>query len=196
MTGSKREALKQRILDAAEARIRDHGLKMLRARDVTNDAGCALGSLYNAFEDLDLLVLGVNSRTLDRLEAALRAASEGAEGPEAQLRALAHAYRGFASENPHLWAALFDHRMPEGVPVPDWHIEEHRPLIAMVMAPLGALVPDLTGDMLAIRARTLFSAVHGIVKLALEDRFVALPPDLLAAELDTFLAAQLRGATG
>lgn len=43
-----------------------------KARNVTADAGCALGALYTAFEDLDRLILQVNARILARLGAALR----------------------------------------------------------------------------------------------------------------------------
>ncbi len=39
----KREDLKARLIYAARNRIADHGLANLRARDITQDAGCALG---------------------------------------------------------------------------------------------------------------------------------------------------------
>ncbi|MET0259446.1 MAG: TetR/AcrR family transcriptional regulator, partial [Methylobacterium sp.] len=75
---NRREALRERILTAAEARIVAGGVSELRARDVMADAGAALGGLYNAFDDLDDVVLHVNSRTLGRLEAALTAARRDA----------------------------------------------------------------------------------------------------------------------
>lgn len=188
----KRAELRKRLIDAAEARIRDGGLAGLKARDVTKDAGCALGSLYNVFADLDLLILAVNSRTLARLGAALREA-RGAETPERQLQNLALNYLAFALENRGLWGALFDHRMADGAEVPDWHIDEHRLLIAEVVGPLMMLDPSLGDEAAGLRARTLFSAVHGIVRLALEDRFVALTPEALRSELNDFLATWARG---
>ena len=75
----KREDLKERLTTAAEALIIEHGLGGLKARDVTQRAGCALGAIYNAVADLDELVMRVNSRTLQRLGAALAPAS-GAGG--------------------------------------------------------------------------------------------------------------------
>ena len=62
-----RDDLRKRLVDAAEARIASQGLAALKAREVTADAGCALGALYTAFDDLDRLILQVNSRTLVRL---------------------------------------------------------------------------------------------------------------------------------
>ncbi|WP_282152756.1 TetR/AcrR family transcriptional regulator [Ruegeria atlantica] len=193
MAESKREILKKKILDAAEKRIESQGLAALRARDITKDAGCALGSLYNAFEDLDLLILAVNSRTLARLHVSLQNAPASQETPKEKLLALALAYLDFGTENPNLWAALFDHRMQPGVPVPQWHLEEHAVLIAEIIAPLSQLNPQLDDDTLASRARTVFSAVHGIVKLSLEGRFVALDPDAVQAELSEFMSQYLQG---
>lgn len=40
-----RDDLKKRLIDAAEARIAGGGLRGLKARDVTADAGCAPGGL-------------------------------------------------------------------------------------------------------------------------------------------------------
>ncbi len=193
MAKNKRETLKENLLNAAEKRIKAHGLAALRARDVTKDAGCALGSLYNAYEDLDLLILAVNSRTLARLHTSLQDASASKEAPEEKLLALALAYLEFGTENPNLWAALFDHRMPPDVPVPEWHLEEHAGLIAEVMHPLSQLSPGLDDATLGLRARTVFSAVHGIVKLSLEGRFVALDTDAVRTELSGFVQQFLRG---
>jgi AcrR family transcriptional regulator len=44
-------------------------IQALRARDVAQNVGCALGAIYNVFADLDALVLAVKERTLDMLEA-------------------------------------------------------------------------------------------------------------------------------
>jgi AcrR family transcriptional regulator len=62
-----RDNLRLRLIDAAEARIAEAGLSNLTAREVTKAASCALGALYTAFEDIDRLILQVNSRTLARL---------------------------------------------------------------------------------------------------------------------------------
>ena len=80
---ARREDLKGRLITAAEAHIQSSGLGGLRARDITADAGCALGALYNAFADLDELVLHVNSITLARLGAALREEATCAVEPRA-----------------------------------------------------------------------------------------------------------------
>src|SRR5688572_6284247 len=72
MSASERRAqLKDSLLRAAERAIETHGLEGVRARDLAREAGCAVGAIYNVFEDLDSLVLQVNLRTLASLEAFL-----------------------------------------------------------------------------------------------------------------------------
>jgi AcrR family transcriptional regulator len=185
--------LRTRLILAAEAEIAERGLLGLKARDVTQRAGCALGAIYNAVADLDELVMRVNSRTLDRLGAALAPAS-GAGSPEAVTLALADAYAVFALENRRLWSALFEHRLPEGVDMPEWHRAEHEVLIARIGAPLRGLRPDLPEEEIRLRVRTLFGAVHGVVHLALQGRLVGVPEPLLRQELAALVSALVAGA--
>lgn len=193
-TEEKRAELRERLIAAAEAQIRARGLAGLKAREVTAEAGCALGALYTAVQDLDTLVLHVNSRTLARLGAALHVARAGAgDSPEARLLALAAGYVAFARENRRLWSALFEHRLPEGVATPDWHRRDHAVLIEEIIVPLAELRPDLTGAALVRRAHTTFAAVHGVVQLALQGRFVGVPEDDLGAEVAALVQAMLRG---
>ena len=191
-----RDDLKKRLVDAAEARIAAGGLSGLKARDVTADAGCALGALYNVVEDLDRLILLVNSRTLARLGETLKAAVPEGAAPKQVMAALAQAYVGFALENTRLWSALFRHRLPDGVEVPDWHRAEHGVLIEQIIAPLSHLRPDLDAQMLRRRAGTVFAAVHGVVQLALTGRFVGTPRAALREEVAALVDAMTRGLEG
>lgn len=198
MTGKrelKREDLKARLIDAARTRIAENGLASLRARDVTQDAGCALGGLYTVFSDLDELVLHVNSGTLGMLERDLVAALSGESDPGKQLRILAHGYLNFALAHRNLWASLFEHKLPEGVDAPQWHLDKHLFLIQLIARPLKVLNPHMAEEDLRIRALTLFSAVHGIISISLEARFVGLPRGRLESELDDFVGLLAAGAT-
>lgn len=185
--------LRTRLIDAAEVEIAEKGLLGLKARDVTQRAGCALGAIYNAVADLDELIMRVNSRTLERLGAALAPASD-AGGPEAVTLALADAYAVFALENRRLWSALFEHRLPEGIEMPDWHRQDHEVLIARIIAPLQSLRPDLPDQDIRLRVRTLFGAVHGVVHLALQGRLVGVPEPLLRQEVAALVGALVLGA--
>ena len=163
------------------------GLSGLKARDVTQRAGCALGAIYDAIADLDELVLRVNSRTLARLGDALASASSK-PNPEAVMRALADAYAVFALQNRRLWPSLCDHRLPDGAEMPNWHRQDHEVLVARIGAPLSEIWPDLPADVLQHRVRTFFRAVHGVVHLALQGRLVGLPEAALRQEVAALVA--------
>jgi AcrR family transcriptional regulator len=188
----RRADLRGRLIAAATERIRAGGLTSLRARDVTSDAGCAVGALYTAFSDMDDLIIHVNSATLARLHETLNEGAHGAADPRQRLIALAIAYLKFARREQALWTALFEHRLPAGVPVPDWHLAMGAALIAEIAKPLAALQPKLSANELAVRSRTLFSAVHGIVSMALGDWFVG-PRAAVDKELRLFVEAMVIG---
>jgi AcrR family transcriptional regulator len=191
----KRAALRNRLIEAAEDQISQQGIDGLKARAVTTQAGCALGALYNAFDDLDMLIMHVNSRTLARLGAILRTALPDLEAtPEEVMQALAAGYVDFACENRNLWIALFEHRQPDGRETPDWHRQDHAVLIEGIAAPLKQLRPDLDDQTLVLRARTTFAAVHGVVLLALQGRFVGVPIEELRQEVSALVSAMTRGA--
>ena len=83
--------------------------------------------------------------------------------------------------------------MSEARPLPDWFVEQQHQLFTQVERPLAALLPELEHDARRILARTVFSAVHGIVALGLDEKLVSLPLPALRSQL----AATVRAiATG
>jgi AcrR family transcriptional regulator len=188
-----RDNLRHRLIDAAERGIAVQGLTGLKARQVTADAGCALGALYNAFDDLDDLILHVNARTLDRLAAAFAGARRAGDSAEETMAVLAQTYVRFALDNRMLWSAVFALALPEGRSAPDWYVVRYRALIDQIADPLAKLRPDLSPDDLQLRARTLFAAVHGVVRLFLDARFLAVPQDRITPEVAALVKAMTRG---
>lgn len=182
----RRSRLKERLLDVARESIARRGLSGLKARDLAAEAGCALGAIYTAFDDLDELILKVNLTTLERLGEALDAAVARTDPPGALL-ALARAYLDFARRDEPSWRALFEHRVSGGRPVPDWYADARNRLFGRLEAPLGALLPDRDAQARADLARTLFAAVHGVVWLGLEQKLQATPPEQLDAQLDALV---------
>ena len=193
----KREALRndltRRLLEAAASRMERYGLDGVNARDVTTDARCGLGTIYKCYHDLDELILHVNSRTLKRLDAALAAGGHPNDTPRERLVRLALAYLDFALQNINIWSALFKHRLPAKSPVPDWHVAEHRALFRHVCRPLSEIDPTLNDVTSMVRARSIFAAVHGIVALSIEGKFVGLERDVTRTEIEAVVRALVRG---
>jgi AcrR family transcriptional regulator len=192
--GRRQRRLREALLAAAERAIAEGGLSGLKAREVAREAGCALGAVYTAFADLDALVLAVNARTLDALDAHLRAAAPppGAE-PVARMAALAEAYLDYAARERPRWTALFAHRMAAGREPPAWYAEKQAELFRHVQGPVAALRPGLDGAEVARLARTLFSAVHGVVSLGLDEKLAPVPAEALRPQLRLVAEAMARG---
>jgi len=132
--------------------------------------------------------------TLARLDAELSAAeSAGSPGPEAALVRIAVAYCDFAAHNLELWRALFEHRMAAEKTLPDWAIADQMHLFRHIHQPLAALFPQQSFDEISVMARSLFSAVHGMVALGLEQKLIAVPLALLREQIATMVKAMVSG---
>jgi AcrR family transcriptional regulator len=199
-----RAALRQALVDAAERQIARAGLASLKARDLADAVGCALGMIYKLVPDLDALILAVNLRSLELLDAALGqaerldASDSLAPGDGAGVKTLvrmALAYFDFAAANEPRWRAIFEHRMPEGQVVPEPHLAQHRRMFANVEEPLRELVPGLDDAAYVLLGRSLFSAVHGVVDLGLKEKLGAMPQPVLRRQTAAITAATARGLT-
>jgi AcrR family transcriptional regulator len=192
----RRAKLREDLILAAERSISAGGLAALKTRELAREIGCANGAVYNLVEDMDELVLLVGSRTLRRLDAALTAAeSAGPPSPTEKLVRIAVAYCDFAAENLELWRALFEHRMTPGKPIPEWAVSEQMDLFRHIFQPLAALLPSRSAAELGVTARSLFSAVHGMVLLGLEQKLIAVPVEALRAEIAVITRAVVKGLT-
>jgi len=169
-TELRRQELREKLVIIAERTIAQDGLGALRARDLAGEAGCAVGAIYNVFGDLTDLALAVNARTFHRLGADVaEALADAPEDPVEQLVVMAQAYHGFAARNHLSWRALFDIERAPGEAAPDWYLAEMGQLFAYISDPLAVIFPDRDSAELALLTRALFSSVHGIVLLGLDE---------------------------
>jgi AcrR family transcriptional regulator len=191
----RRAGQREALVDAAERRIATSAVDSLRARDLAQDIGVALGAIYNLVTDMDELVLLVIGRTMGRLDAALEAAGHAVaeDAPSDRLEAIAIAYFRFARDNLSLWRSVFDYRSPEGRVLPDEIAEQQTRMFRHILEPLGALLPALGQGERQLFAHTLFTATHGVVQLSLEQRLFAVPPDEIEGQLRRLVSAICRG---
>src|SRR6187399_218485 len=195
-TLERRAKQREALILAAEKAIAAKGLAGLKSRELAQKIGVANGAVFNLVADMDELILRVGSRTLARLDAALTAAeSAGSPSPAETLVRIAVAYCDFAAENLDLWRALFEHRMAPGKPVPEWAISEQMNLFRHIYHPLAELFPKRTPAELGVTARSLFSAVHGMVLLGLEQKLIAVPVIELRKEIGIIVGAMIDGLT-
>lgn len=179
------------ILEIARGIIATKGLRSLKVRDVAEAAGCSVGSVYNEFGDFDGVILTVNRETVQALT--VRLGGVPAEDPVRQLYGLAETYLDFFATHANLLRSLFEHRMEDDRPYPDDILQMVMDAFALMHAPLVRLLPDADDVKIALLSRTLFSAVHGIISLGLEERMVAVPPQMLRQQVEQFVDTHLAG---
>jgi hypothetical protein len=90
----------------------------------------------------------------------------------------------FARREEPSWRALFEHRLPPGVAPPQWYLDARNRLFNRLDMPLSQLLPGTNHLARAAFARTLFSAVHGVVALGLDEKIAETPPKLLDEQLE------------
>ena len=122
-----------------------------------------------------------------------RLSAVSAEDPRRQLHGLAAAYLEFAVEHANLLRSLFEHRMEGDRPFPEDILQMVMQAFALMHPPLARLLPNSDEAEIALLSRILFSAVHGIISLGLEERMVAVPPRNLRQQVAQFVDTHLAG---
>ncbi|MEZ0226030.1 MAG: TetR/AcrR family transcriptional regulator [Alphaproteobacteria bacterium] len=158
------EELKNIAIQAGYDIMQERGFQAFSARAVAAKMGYTVGTLYHLFGDLDTFILHINARTLDEwyeLEV-----SAVPKKPELRARFFAHSYLIYARENYNRWSALFEHRLPDGVKVPEWYLPKMMRMFALIGE---SVLPHVDGDAKKAErlAKVLWASVHGICTLSL-----------------------------
>ena len=150
----------RQVLDAAAAIADRDGLASVSLASVAAALGIRSPSLYSHIDGLDGLRRALARRASLELGQRLAAAGAGQADPEAALRCMGHAYRGFAREHPGLYASL--------LPAP--RVADDPDGAAAAAAAVGVVANALSGlgvpphrhvDLV----RTLRAILHGFVDL-------------------------------
>ena len=165
-----REEIKEMALNAALEILEQEGAKGLSARKVAGAIGYTVGTLYLVFKNQQEMVLQLNARTLDDMDAWLEARSSGCSAPRECLLTLAEAYIDYAVQRSARWNLLFDTVVAEGEVLPDWYLERLGCLFGRVERMLAPLKDDHDAQEIERAARVLWASVHGICTLKIRHR--------------------------
>ncbi len=147
------------IVVEAHRLMAETGFAAFSAREVARRVGYSVGTIYNVFDNLDHLLIAINSRTFELWTEYLRQRLEGSHGD--RIRALVQAYFDFAREHPKLWMAIYDHRLPAGMAMPDRDMEKRRALTQIVFDEIARELPTQAESDVEHLARSLIATVHG-----------------------------------
>lgn len=187
------------IVDEGHRQMEEVGFARFSAREIAKRIGYSIGTLYNVFGSHDRLILAINARTVTLWAAHLEEAL-GAAGPD-RMDALVTGYFGFARAHPRSWAAVYDHRLPAGVAMPDSFSDALARLTDIVDAEVARALPGRSPDTAHALARSLLAVVHGHCEFAVNGTFARLgDTDPLAAARarvrEAMAAASRSGLTG
>ena len=164
-----RSELRALVIAEAHKHLAEVGFLRFSAREVAKRIGYSIGTIYNVFGTLDALMIAVNTRTfglwVDHLAHRLNNVVDD------RIGALVDGYFSFARENPNLWMAIYDHRLPHDVRMPDGDAQERGRLTRMVEAEIAAALGRDCDDEVARLARSLVATVHGHCSFALTGTF-------------------------
>jgi len=183
--------LKQALLDAAAELIAAHGPQSFTLREVARMAGVSHNAPYRHFRDKDELLAAVAAQGFERLTAAMQEAASRGKTAVERWKLSGHGYLAFALRWPQHYFVMFDAA---------FEIANHPACAAAGEAAFDALlrfVSDaqsegrlLAGDPLPL-ALASWSAVHGLAKLAINQR-LPIPPAEVLKFYDDHVAAVLR----
>ncbi|WP_300033429.1 TetR/AcrR family transcriptional regulator [uncultured Roseobacter sp.] len=180
--------IRQKATELAERIVLEQGGDALHARGLAKELNISVGSLYNAFGDLDGVVRAVNARCADRLAEKLRiAARTEASDPVARINAIGEAYFDFAVAEPRRWYMLFERDSDLQLDLRTQELQEGL---------LNMLIRAGEGDPDDRQHREfylmLWASVHGIVSLACRPSITMIDPGSARAYIRSLIRAAFR----
>lgn len=186
-----RAELEALILDVGHHHMAEMGFARFSAREVAKRIGYAVGTLYNVFGSYDQLIAAINTRTFEQWAAHLedRLTTRSAD----RIASLVEGYFSFAADHPNLWTAIYDHRLPTDMEIPEALVQRRGALTDVVVREVAAVLPQATRDRAPRLARSLVATVHGHCTFALNGSFALLgeaaPLEMATARVKESLAA-------
>jgi AcrR family transcriptional regulator len=187
-----RAELRALIVDEGHRQMAEHGFARFSARQVARSVGYSVGTIYNVFPSLDHFLLAINTRTFEQWSRHLLAQLEIAG--EDRIRALVEAYFSFARDNRNLWMAIYDHRLPAAMQMPDEDAQRRAELTGIVVREVAAVTGDLPHDQVQHLARSLIATVHGHCSFDLNGTFALMnEPNPVGMALDRVRQSLVEG---
>jgi AcrR family transcriptional regulator len=163
-----RQQIREMALSACESLIDKDGLKGLSTRKVAAEIGYSSGTLYQVFTNFDDMIMQLNARTLNRLQLQMMFAQRITA--KKRLAEFAFCYIKFAHKQPELWQLLFEHRPNNPDLKPENLSNNIDALFILIRQALTELKPTATNDDIYLSANTLWSSIHGITILMLQNK--------------------------
>lgn len=99
--------LRQQTLDVARRLVGERGYRDVSMRDIANEVGCSVSSLYLYFDSRDALIHTLIDEGFERWHREMLAVAAQHPEPWARLEAIARRYVSFGVEQPELYEIMY-----------------------------------------------------------------------------------------
>lgn len=188
-----REELEALILDTGRQVMAEGGYARFSAREVAKRIGYSVGTVMHVFGNVDQLVMAINARTFLLWSASLEQRLARTAGRE-RILVLVQGYFDFAAAHRNLWAAIYEHRVPEGMDMPEALAAARLELTGVIAREVAAVLPGSDAAAASELASSLIATVHGHCAFMLGGTFALMgverPAELAAARVLETLQAK------
>ena len=190
----KKDSFKLSVLDAAENIILEEGYQKLSARKISSRIGCAVGSLYNAYENLNDIFLRINQRTLKRLHNQFKEYSRNnSAAPSESLLGLGNIYMRFWESEYQLANLLFNYTQPKEKPLPEWAQNDVDAVFFTIIEMIEPVKESLSEEPETI-VSVLWAGLHGIANLCFSGKMEVVSSETPLFLTRSFIQSYFRGA--
>lgn len=170
-----REELVALTLQTVKDFLSENSYHELSLRKLANMIGYVPSTLVNVFGNYNLLLLHAIAQTLDELSNEAMTAMQKSPDSKQALFNLAYCYHDFAQRNPYRWQLIFEHNM-NGAELPEWQAKRIDHMTGMLESLLIQISPEHSPSEVLQASRVLWSGVHGITLLSVDDKFFSADP--------------------
>ena len=163
--------IRQMAIDAVVVHLQSDSLNNLSLRKVATQIGYVPSTLINIFGSYQYLLLAVSEQTLTQLYQILVKIAQ--DDPTETIVAMAIGYSQFAKQQPQCFRLMFELVMPDDMPLPDEQALRIQALFQLIDIQLLKRFPASTRPQRELMSRVIWSGIHGLTMLALDDKLFA-----------------------
>jgi AcrR family transcriptional regulator len=170
-----REQLRDMMIEEGHRHLATAGYVRFSAKEVARRIGYSFGTVHNVVGGHDDFMATLNTRTFVQWADGVERRLTG--DVEDRIRELVRAYFSFARENPNLWTAIYDHRLPPGMTLSPEQSEMRGRLTSIIAVEVARAVPGMDAAEVPRLTRSLIATVHGHCDLAMSGSLALMGED-------------------
>ncbi len=179
-----REELIRLAIDCGRNLVKVSGPNALTARNVARKMGYTPGTLYNIFENIEGLIVAINTTSLERISRQMTSIFAEESNSEHRIYRFCIMYLQFHSDEPELWQLLFATPINKDALNEAYHNAAYKThdLFTDALLPISRSIKAARQD-----AKIIWSTLHGICLRQQSDSLKVSEANQIEELIDRFL---------